>query len=108
MHKLFSGKNLKENMLSIEILLFYSSVFQYKEFNLFERIINTLDLQKMEELKWLFLCSSAVAVVFLWILRKNIKWEFFFVQYASTNYKNGTSFHELCKYKFDVKFTAPA
>lgn len=46
--------NLKEKkMLSSEILRYFIQVsLQYKEFNLFERIINTLDLPKMEELKW--------------------------------------------------------
>jgi GalNAc5-diNAcBac-PP-undecaprenol beta-1,3-glucosyltransferase len=46
--------NLKEKkMLSSEILRYFIQVsLQYKEFNLFERIINTLDLPKIEELKW--------------------------------------------------------
>ncbi len=46
--------NLKEKkMLSNEILRYFIQVsLQYKEFNLFERIINTLDLTKMQELKW--------------------------------------------------------
>lgn len=46
--------NLKEKkMLSSEMLRYFIQVsLQYKEFNLFERIINTLDLPKSEELKW--------------------------------------------------------
>lgn len=46
--------NLKEKkMLTSEILRYFIQVsLQYKEFNLFERIINTVDLPKMEELKW--------------------------------------------------------
>lgn len=47
-------KNLKERkMLSSEIVRYFIQVsLQYKEFNLFERIINALDLPKIEELKW--------------------------------------------------------
>lgn len=47
-------KNLKERkMLSSEIFRYFIQVsLQYKEYNLFERIINTLDLTKMQELKW--------------------------------------------------------
>lgn len=46
--------NLKEKkILSNEILRYFIQVsLQYKEFNLFERIIKTLDLSKIEELKW--------------------------------------------------------
>lgn len=46
--------NLKEKkMLTSEILRYFIQVsLQYREFNLFERIINTVDLPKMEELKW--------------------------------------------------------
>lgn len=47
-------KNLKDRkILSSEILRYFIQVaLQYKEFNLFERIINILDLTKMEKLKW--------------------------------------------------------
>lgn len=46
--------NLKnKKMLSSEIILHFIQVsFQYKEYNLFERIINTLELPKKEEQKW--------------------------------------------------------
>jgi glycosyltransferase involved in cell wall biosynthesis len=46
--------NLKiKNMLSYEIIRYFVQVsLQYKEYNLFERIVKTLDLPKMEELKW--------------------------------------------------------
>jgi GalNAc5-diNAcBac-PP-undecaprenol beta-1,3-glucosyltransferase len=47
-------KNLKEKkMLSSEIVRYFIQVsLQYKEFNLFERIINAVDLPKIEEMKW--------------------------------------------------------
>ncbi|WP_367773698.1 glycosyltransferase [Flavobacterium sp. WC2421] len=46
--------NLKnKKMLSAEIIRYFIQVsLQYKEYNLFERIINTLALPKLEELKW--------------------------------------------------------
>lgn len=46
--------NLKnKKMLSDEIIRYFIQVsLQYKEYDLFERIINTLELKKTEELKW--------------------------------------------------------
>jgi GalNAc5-diNAcBac-PP-undecaprenol beta-1,3-glucosyltransferase len=68
--------NLKEKkMLSSEILRYFIQVsLQYKEFNLFERIINTLDLPKIEELKWrLFYVHLPLRLYFYGIYMKKYK-----------------------------------
>jgi glycosyltransferase involved in cell wall biosynthesis len=69
-------KNLKERkMLSSEIVRYFIQVsMQYKEFNLFERIMNTLDLPKMEELKWkLFYAHLPLRLYFYGIYMKKYK-----------------------------------
>lgn len=68
--------NLKEKkMLTSEILRYFIQVsLQYKEFNLFERIINTVDLPKMEELKWkLFYAHLPLRLFFYGIYIKKYK-----------------------------------
>lgn len=65
--------NLKnKKMLSCEIIRYFIQVsLQYKEFNLFERIINSLDLPKMEELKWrLFYTHLPLRLYFYGIWKK--------------------------------------
>ncbi|MGO4819484.1 glycosyltransferase family 2 protein [Flavobacterium sp. W22_SRS_FP1] len=68
-------KNLKErNMLSIEILRYFIQVsLQYKEFNLFERIINTLDLPKIEGLKWRLFYAHLPLRLFFYGIWKKVK-----------------------------------
>jgi GalNAc5-diNAcBac-PP-undecaprenol beta-1,3-glucosyltransferase len=65
--------NLKnKKMLSSEIIRYFIQVsLQYKEYNLFERIINTLDLPKIEELKWrLFYVHLPLRLYFYGIWKK--------------------------------------
>ena len=65
--------NLKnKKMLSSEIIRYFIQVsLQYKEYNLFERIINTLDLPKFEELKWrLFYAHLPLRLCFYGIWKK--------------------------------------
>jgi hypothetical protein len=59
-------------MLSSEIIRYFIQVsLQYKEYNLFERIINTLDLPKMKELKWrLFYVHLPLRLYFYGIWKK--------------------------------------
>jgi GalNAc5-diNAcBac-PP-undecaprenol beta-1,3-glucosyltransferase len=67
--------NLKEKkMLSSEILRYFIQVsLQYKEFKLFERIINTLDLPKMEELKWRLFYTHLPLRLFLYGIWLKVK-----------------------------------
>jgi len=69
-------KNLKERkQLSYAILRYFVQVaLGYKEYNLFERIIKTLDLPKMEELKWrLFYAHLPLRLYFYRIWNKSKK-----------------------------------
>lgn len=69
-------KNLKERkMLSSEIVRYFIQVsLQYKEFKLFERIIYTLDLPKMQELNWrLFYAHLPLRLYFYGIYMKKYK-----------------------------------
>lgn len=66
-------KNLKEtNLLTNAILKYFIQMsLQYKEYNLFERILNTLDLSKKEELKWrLFYVQLPLRLYFYGIWKK--------------------------------------
>ena len=66
-------KNLKEKkLLSYTILRYFIQVaLGYKEYNLFIRIINTLDLSKYEELKWrLFYAHLPLRLYFYGIWKK--------------------------------------
>ena len=68
--------NLKnKKMLSSEIIRYFIQVsLKYKEFNLFERIINTLDLPKMQELRWrLFYAQLPLRLYFYGIYMKKYK-----------------------------------
>ena len=65
--------NLKDKkMVSTEIIRYFIQVsLQYKEYNLFERILNTLDLSKKEELKWrLFYGHLPLRLYFFGIWKK--------------------------------------
>ncbi|MFV8440716.1 glycosyltransferase family 2 protein [Flavobacterium sp. LB2P44] len=63
-----------KKMLSSEIIRYFIQVsLQYKEFNLFERIINTLDLPKMEELKWRFFYAHLPLRLFFYGIWKKVK-----------------------------------
>ena len=69
-------KNLKEKkMLSYTILKYFIQVaLIYREYNLFERIVNTLDLSKMEELRWrLFYTHLPLRLYFYGIYMKKYK-----------------------------------
>ena len=66
-------KNLKEtNLLTQTILRYFIQMsLQYKEYNLFERILNTLDLSKKVELKWrLFYVQLTLRLYFYGIWKK--------------------------------------
>lgn len=65
--------NLKnKKMLSSEIIRYFIQVsLDYKEYNLFERIISTLDLPKFEQLKWrLFYAYLPLRLFFYGIWKK--------------------------------------
>ena len=65
--------NLKDKkMVSTEIIRYFIQMsLQYKEYNLFERILNTLDLSKKEELKWrLFYVQLPLRLYFYGIWKK--------------------------------------
>lgn len=67
------AQNLKEkNLLSYPILRYFVQVaLEYKEFKLFERIINTLDLSTFEQMKWrLFYVHLPIRLYLYRILRK--------------------------------------
>lgn len=69
-------KNLKEKqLLSYAILRYFVQVaLNYKEFNLFQRILNASVLSKKQELKWkLFYLHLPVRLYFYGIFKKNIK-----------------------------------
>jgi glycosyltransferase involved in cell wall biosynthesis len=69
-------KNLKQRkLLSYTILRYFIQVaLGYREYNLFDRIINTLDLPKMEELKWrLFYAHLPLRLYFYEIYMKKYK-----------------------------------
>lgn len=69
-------KNLKETkLLSYPILKYFvQAALGYKEYNLFERIINALDLPKKEELKWRLFYAHLPLRLFLYgIYRKKYK-----------------------------------
>jgi glycosyltransferase involved in cell wall biosynthesis len=66
-------KNLKEtNLLTKTILKYFIQMsLQYKEYTLFERILNTLDLSKKEDLKWrLFYVHLPLRLYFFGIWKK--------------------------------------
>ncbi|MFE3846686.1 glycosyltransferase family 2 protein [Flavobacterium sp. LB3P45] len=68
--------NLKEKkMLSSEIIRYFIQVsLQYKEYDLFERILNTLALPKIEELKWrLFYLHLPLRLFFYGIYMRKYK-----------------------------------
>ncbi|RKS13353.1 glycosyltransferase family 2 protein [Flavobacterium sp. 120] len=67
--------NLKnKKMLSSEIIRYFIQVsLQYKKFNLFERIINTLDLPKRQELKWRLFYAHLPLRLYFYVIWKKIK-----------------------------------
>ena len=61
-------------MISTEIIRYFIQVsLQYKEYNLFERILNTLDLSKKEELKWRFFYVHLPLRLYFYGIWKNVK-----------------------------------
>lgn len=68
-------KNLKgRELLSYTILRYFVQVAHgYKEYNLFERIINTLDLPKFEELKWRLFYAHLPLRLYLYGIWKRVK-----------------------------------
>jgi glycosyltransferase involved in cell wall biosynthesis len=67
--------NLKnKKMLSSEIVRYFIQVsLQYKEYNLFERIINTLDSPKLEELKWRLFYAHLPLRLYFYGIWKSVK-----------------------------------
>lgn len=67
--------NLKnKKMLSSEIIRYFIQIsLEYKEYNLFERIINTLDLPKKEQLKWKLFYTQLPLRLYFYGIWKRIK-----------------------------------
>lgn len=63
-----------KQMLSREIIRYFIQVsLQYKEYNLFERIINTLGLSKFQKMRWYFFYIILPVRLSLYKIKKTIK-----------------------------------
>ena len=63
-----------KQLLSSEIIRYFIQVsLQYKEYNLFERIINTLVLSKFQKTRWYFFYTILPVRLSLYKIRKSIK-----------------------------------